>query len=176
MFSRVFRAIRLDSTLYEEVEARPDLDRESWILLLIIALLNGLIFAIAGASMGDMGFSIVAILGMILVTFISFLLTVFAIWFVGSKLFGGLGDFGEVRRALAYAYSPALFLAIPCVNFIVILWLMATMFIATRQTLDISNGRTFVVIIVAGLLLFFVQIILSTMGFVGTAMLGGLFQ
>ena len=53
---------------------------------------------------------------------------------------------------MAYAYSPNIFAAVPVVGFIVVLWYMAATFVAIRQSHDLENGRTAVVMIATGIL------------------------
>lgn len=175
MIGRVLRAMRLDASLYDEVEGGETYDRESWLVVILISLLTAIIGAIAMAVGGSetgqaAGRGVGTLIGLLVTSLLAFILSVFVTWLIG-KLLGGHGSFGELRRAMAYAYSPNIFNAIPCVGLLVIFWYMATTFIAVRQAHDISNGRTLLIMLVTGGVQFLMTMIVSLLGLTG-GMLG----
>lgn len=175
MIGRMLRAMRLDRSLYDEVEGDEMYDRESWLVVLLITVLTAIIGAIAvgvsGSRYGQSaGLGLGTFFGLLIMALVSFVISAFVTWFVG-KLLGGRGSFSEVRRALAYAYSPNIFSAIPCLGVIVIFWYMATIFVATRQAHDMSNGRTALVMLITGGAQLVMTMIVSALGLTG-GMLG----
>ena len=98
MIGRVLRALRLDASLYEEVEAREDLDREAWTVVGLFAAVSAVIgLLVVGFSEGfGYGFGTAIIL--VIVMFISYIVSAASIWFVGAKMFGGMADFGETAK------------------------------------------------------------------------------
>jgi len=173
----MLRAMRLDASLYDEVESDAIYDRESWLVVILITVLTALIGAVAMAIGGSQsgqaaGFGIGTFLGLIIASLLAFIASIFVTWFIG-KLLGGSGSFGELRRAMAYAYSPNIFNAVPCLGVLVVFWYMATTFIAVRQAHDISNGRTALIMIITGGVQFFMTLLTSLLGLTGGMM--GLF-
>jgi len=177
MFFRIFRALKLDVTLYEEVEEREDLNIESWLIILAICLVNAF-FVMIFFLFTQAGFweTILTVISTAMTFIISFLVSVSTIWVVGSKIFGGMASFGELRRSFSYANLPLLFGWIPCINILVIFWYLATSFVAVRQSMDISNGRTIVVILVASFLAFIPMMCLLLVGSSFLSLGASLFQ
>jgi hypothetical protein len=78
---------------------------------------------------------------------------------IGDKVFGATATWGEVLRTLGFAQSPGVLFAlgiIPIlglgVSLIVAIWILVAGFIGMRQALDISNGKTFLTIIIGGMI------------------------
>ena len=86
-----------------------------------------------------------------IITIVGYFISTFLIWFFGVSVFGGVGTFDEIRRSIGYAYSPYLFAGVPCVGILASFWALAAFYVATRQTLDISSGKTVIIIIIAGI-------------------------
>lgn len=79
-------------------------------------------------------------------------------FFVGTRFFGGQATFNEMLRLLGFAQAPRLLNAlsfIPCVGALIGLfgsiWWLVTSFVAIRQGLNLSNGKTVLTIIVSWL-------------------------
>ena len=77
-------------------------------------------------------------------------------------------------RVIGFAYAPSLFSAIPCVNFFVLFWLLATGFVAVRAGLDLDNTKTAITIVLGVAAVFAVMMaILIPLG-IGAALMGGM--
>ena len=169
MTQRVIGALKLDTATYEEVEHDPNAMRQAVILVAVAALLSGLI----GAGLHADNF-VTGLLGQLVSTFVGWLVWAFVIWLVGTKLFAAEADLPEMLRVTGFAYAPALFSAIPCVNVLVFFWMLATGFVAVRAGLDLDNGKTIVTIVVGLVAVVAVMMaILIPLGLAG-ALLGGL--
>jgi len=129
---------------------------------------------------------LLAFLGLIFGAIVSvgvYFLWVFLVHLIGTRLFKGQADFGEVQRTLGFAWAPR---AITILSFIPILgilisilawiWSIATGFIATRQSLDLDNTNAALTIIISAVVAFIVQAIiwsiLGAIGLAGAAMFG----
>ena len=165
----MIRAARLDKTFYEEVEHDTSYDQDALAVVILVSLvgaLGGFLSSlISGAGV------VAAILGLIVGLLIAvggYYLWAYVAFFIGTRLFKGTGDFGEVRRALGFAYSPQIvnILAfIPCVGWLISLvawlWSIATGFIAIRQSLDQDDTNAALTIIVSAIATFVVTAIIS---------------
>ncbi|NOZ48697.1 MAG: YIP1 family protein [Chloroflexi bacterium] len=177
MLSRILRALKLDASLYNEVEADPSYNNEAYIIVALASLLSGIGggFGINPNNMGSgLHFSLGgAIIGMIL-AFIGYLVTAYIVFFVGTRFFGGTADYGEMRRTLGYAYSANFIGIIPCLGIIAIPWAIATYFIATREGLDIDNGKAALTAVISWVIWLVISMILATLGIGAGAGLGAL--
>jgi hypothetical protein len=181
----MMRAARLEVPFYEEVEKDVSRTRDAWTVVIIVAIAS----AINGFIAGLIGRSILpAILGLILqpiLTIAAYFVLSYLIFFVGTRLFHGTADYGEVQRCIGFAYAPLVLgvLAwIPCVGWIISLvawiWVIATCFIATRSALDIDNTNAALTVIIAGVLAAVVwliwTIIMAIIGGIGAAATGAI--
>jgi hypothetical protein len=150
--SRVIRAARLESGVYEEVES----DRSAMGQSVAVIVLAGVATGIAAILMGDF----VGLLNAVLLSLMAWLLCGLAAWIVGTRLLAEAqtdANFTEVLRVTGFSSAPGLlrvFGATPRFGELVFLvtgiWMLVAMVIAIRQTLDYrSTWRALVVAIIA---------------------------
>lgn len=167
MLSRIIRALKLDSSLYNEVEADPSYDTEAYIIVAVASLLAGIGggFAVDPNNLaGGLSFKIGGAIMGIIVAFIGYLVTAYIVYFVGTRFFGGTADYGEMRRTLGYAYSANFIAIIPCIGIIAIPWAIATYFIATREGLDLDNGKAALTALISWVIWVVITLILGALG------------
>ncbi len=187
IFSGMIRAARLDKNFYEEVEHDTSYNQDALVVVLIAAL-AGAIGALIGQIFTG---NILAAIGMFILQAVlavgGYYLWVFVAHYVGTKLFKGTGDMGEVRRAFGFAYAPQVLNVlsfIPCLNVIVgivaWIWSIATGFVAIRQSLDQDDTNAALTVIVSAIVVFAITFIISLIvgGIfgVGAAVTGALSQ
>jgi hypothetical protein len=62
---------------------------------------------------------------------------------VGTNLFDGKADVGEMLRVIGFAFAPQMLGIIPCLGTVVGgIWSLIAGFIAVRQGLDLDNVKT----------------------------------
>jgi hypothetical protein len=149
---RMLRAARLNVPLYEEVEADTTATTQALTVVVLVALATGIGNAIAGASRGNV---VGALIGGIVTALIGWAVWSFVTYFVGTRFFGGVATYGELLRTLGFAESPGVLTILSfipilggIISFVAAIWVIVSSFIAIRQALDISNGKTVGVIIV----------------------------
>jgi hypothetical protein len=164
---RMLRAARLNVPLYEEVEADTTATTQALTVVVLVSLATGIGNAIAGASRGNV---VGALIGGIVAALIGWAVWSFVTYFVGTRFFGGVATYGELLRTLGFAESPGVLTIlsfIPILGGIISLvagiWVIVSSFIAIRQALDISNGKTVGVIIVGILAIAIVLAILGAL-------------
>lgn len=169
MSQRVIGALKLDVATYEEIEHDPTALRQAAILVGIIAVISGLV---GGALNADNFF--VTLIGHVFSSFAGWLVWSVAIWLIGTKVFHGEADLPEMARVLGFAYAPSVFSALPCVNILVVLWLLATGFVAVRTGLDLDNAQTAFTIILGVIAVVVVTLVIMVPLGLGAALMGGL--
>lgn len=151
MLNRVFRALKLDADLYEEVEHDSQYLPEAALIVVATSLLAGFGGWISGSFVAG---------------FISLVLTGLLGWFVwsgvtlivGTRIFGGTANYGEMLRVLGYANAPLALAIVPWVGLLVgSLWALVASIVALRQGLDFTLGKAIGTAIVGWIVLFIVR-------------------
>ena len=141
---RMLRAAKLDTQLYEEVEADTTATGQAATVVVISSVAAGI------GAIGYAGFSGI-IVGTI-TALISWLVWAYIIYLIGTKLLPEQqtsADHGELLRTIGFASSPGVIRVagiIPflsgIVNLAANIWMLIAMVIAVRQALDYnSTGR-----------------------------------
>lgn len=159
MTQRMIGAAKLDSGIYEEVEADRTATGQAAGVVAIMALCSA-IGGIAGGAQGVFGGLIAALVGWLIWAGVTYL--------IGDKLLGGTATWGELLRTLGFAQAPGvlfLFGIIPLVGglvaLVVALWILIAGIVAIRQALDFGTGRA---------------IATALLGFIPYAILGALLR
>jgi hypothetical protein len=151
VLNRVFRALKLDADLYEEVEHDSQYLPEAALIVVATSLLAGFGGWISGSFVAG---------------FISLVLTGLLGWFVwsgvtlivGTRIFGGTANYGEMLRVLGYANAPLALAIVPWVGLLVgSLWALVASIVALRQGLDFTLGKAIGTAIVGWIVLFTVR-------------------
>lgn len=142
MVDRMIRATRADVTLYEEAEATPALQNEAITIVAIVAAISALGSLVVSAATGGLGGeAIVGAIFQFIAAMAGYFLWSYIAFFVGTNLFKGTADYGEVLRTIGYAQSPNVLGFIPCIGFLAALWSLWLSVVAIRQALDFDTGK-----------------------------------
>ncbi len=162
---RVFRAIKIDPELYEEVEH----DKSATLQAAVVVVLSSLAAGVGAIHLGASNF----ILGPI-ISLASWYFWAFLIFIVGTKLFPDKqtkSDHGELLRTIGFSSAPGLMRIfgftpeLMTVTFVgSSFWMLACMVVAVRQALDYrSLWKAFGVVVlcwfIQALLLFLILFI-----------------
>jgi hypothetical protein len=138
---RIFRAAKLDVSLYEEVEADKGALGQSMEVVVLSSVAAGL------ASISTAGFG--GILIGTITALIGWFVWAYLTYFIGTKLLAEpqtKADPGELLRTIGFSSSPGLIRVlgiIPGLRWIVFLiggiWMLVAMVIAVRQALDYQS-------------------------------------
>ena len=181
MVDRVIRAVKLDKDFYNEAEQDTSLDQEALLVVIIVSLASGIGSFIQGIINGDIGAALLLAVLTIVVGIGGYYLWSYITLLVGTKLFDGDADFGEMKRTLGYAHAPrllGLLSFIPCVGVIFslagfILSLIAAV-VAIREAMDFDTGKAVITAIIGWVIVLIVSVIISMVLGVGAAGLGGI--
>ncbi len=138
---RIIRAAKLDTELYEEVEADRDATRQAMAVVAMSAAAAGIGTLGSGGLLGIVGGTIAALLGWCIWAFLTY--------FIGTRLLPEpqtKADFGELLRTIGFASAPGLIRVVGIVPglgafvFLVAgIWMLVAMVIAVRQALDYTS-------------------------------------
>ncbi|HEV2147638.1 MAG TPA: YIP1 family protein [Longimicrobiaceae bacterium] len=172
LVERMMGAATLNVATYEEVEADRTATGQAAAVVAIVAVASAI-----GAADGGIG----AIIGGLITAFVGWLIWSGITYLVGTRLFGGTADWGELLRTLGFAQSPGVLYALGIIpllggliRFAVMIWILVAVIIAIRQALDFSTGKAVATALV-GLVAWIAFAILMAIVTGGMALLGGLF-
>ena len=151
LFNRIFRAIKIDVELYEEVER----DKSATIQAGLVVVLSSMAAGVGALQLGASNFILAPIFSLI-----SWYVWAYIIYFVGVKLFpekNTQSDHGELLRTIGFSSAPGLiriFGVTPdlmAVTFIgSAFWMLACMVVGVRAALDYNSlWRALGVVVVA---------------------------
>lgn len=155
LIDRMVGAAFLRVDTYEEVEHDETATGQAAAVVAIVAV---------ATALGGWNFGASAVVGGAVTALVKWLMWAGITFLVGTTLFGGTATWGELLRTLGFAQAPgvlAVLAIIPVLGWFALLgvsiWVAVAAFIAIRQALDISNGKTFLTVLVG----FLVSMILS---------------
>ena len=168
---RAIGAARLDGATYEEVEHDLNANTQA----LTIVGLAAVAAAIGGLSDGFSGLISALISGLV-----GFAIASYFVYFVGTRLTPSTATsatYGEVLRCLGFAYAPNVLLFLHIIpgigglfSFLIGIWAIVTMVVATMHALEMSALRAIVTSILASILASIV--ILIIVGIIGGTAIG----
>ncbi len=191
MLQRILGVFKLDKATFAEIEADQSATTQAAIVVVLVALIAGIGAAIAAVmvnrtmpgvieGLGESGIEgldlsmipqmspIGAFLNAAIGALLSWLVWSALTYFIGTKLFGGTADMGEMLRVIGFAQAPRLLSGlsfIPCLGGILGLvgwvWALAASFVAIREGLDLDSGKTLVTIILAFIGAFLVSFLIG---------------
>ena len=153
LFDRIFRAIKIDVELYEEVER----DKSATIQAGLVVVLSSMAAGVGALQLGASNFLLAPIFSLI-----SWYVWAYIIYFVGVKLFpekNTKSNHGELLRTIGFSSAPGLLRVfgvtpdLMAVTFIgSAFWMLACMVVGVRAALDYKSlWRALGVVIVAWL-------------------------
>lgn len=158
---RMLGAAQLDVNTYEEVEADRTATGQAATVVAIAAVCG---------AIGSIGQGTGGIIGGLLTAFIGWAVWSGVTYLIGTKLFGGTADWGELLRTLGFAQAPGVLYVlgiIPIlgglVKFAVAIWILVAGIVAIRQALDIDTGKAVLTAIVGWLALIIPMMLLGGM-------------
>ena len=138
--NRVYRAIKIDIELYEEVEK----DKSATLQAGIVVVLSSLAAGVGALQLGVTNFLIAPVLSLL-----SWYVWAYIIYFVGVKLFGDKttkSNHGELLRTIGFSSAPGLLRVfgvtpdLMTVTFIgTAFWMLACMVVAVKSALDYKS-------------------------------------
>jgi len=127
----------LDVDFFNRAEVDTSLNVQSAVVVVVASGAAGVGSAIAAES------NLFAVAGLSAVTgLIGWLVWSYVAMVVGTRIFGGTSDFGQMRRVIGFAYAPLAIGVIPWLGFIGAVWVLVAAVIAIREGMDFSTKRS----------------------------------
>ena len=166
MFDRIIGVFKLDADTFEQIEHDETATSQAAVVVLMVALL-GAVGGLIGALMGA-GSPVMAFIGPLVGALVGWVVWSAATYFVGTSMFGGTANMGEMLRVVGFAYAPqllGLFNFIPCVGWLIALagwiWSLAAMIVAIKQGLDVDTGKAVVTALVGWILVVIINVVIG---------------
>lgn len=144
---RLLGALRLDASVYDEVEHDAGALPQAAGVVALAAVCAG----VGSAGAGGAG-----LVGAVVGAGIGWLVGAAVIWLVGVRLMEHSSDYPELLRTIGFASAPQLLLVLaaipllgPIVRVAVVFWGLAAYVVAVREALDVQTGRAVLVCVIA---------------------------
>ncbi|MBA2446663.1 MAG: YIP1 family protein [Chloroflexi bacterium] len=168
LFERMMRAARLDSNLYEEVEADRSLTSQAATVVAIVAVCQGIGSGIRAANTPGGGNAIGALVGALIGAFVGWVIWSYITYWIGTSMFHGTATPGELLRTLGFAQTPGVLGILGFIPFLggvlgfagAVLSLVAGI-VAIRQALDVTTGKAVLTALVGWLALMLITIVIG---------------
>jgi len=151
--NRIIRACKLETKLYEEVEA----DKSATLQAALVVVLSSLAAGVGAISLGASNFLMAPIISLI-----SWYIWAYLIYFIGAKLFpeaNTKADHGQLLRTIGFSSAPGLIRVFgftpnlfTLTVFIGGIWMLIAMVIAVRQALDYQSTWRAIGVVIIGFL------------------------
>jgi hypothetical protein len=175
----MIRAARLDSDLYEEVEADRNATNDALLAVVIVAVASGIGSAISSAQNGSSGGAVGGLLFGIVWGILGWVIWSYLTYFIGTRLFKGTATPGELLRTIGFAQSPGVLNVLSFIpgiggllSFVAGIWMLIAGVIAVRQALDFDTGKAVITTILGWLVLAVPIMLVAAGGAALFAMLG----
>ncbi len=163
MVDRIMRIIKLDFSVFKEIEADPNATSEAAIVVLLASLLSAI-----GTGIASRGF-FMPFIGGLVSGLVGWVVWAAVTHFVGKALYQSGGTFESMLRVLGYASAPrflGILSFIPCFGALaglaaLILSLVAGV-MAISEGLDVDTGQAIIVAVIGWIGLFIVNMVATT--------------
>ena len=175
LLSRMWRAMKLQPRLYEEVEADKGATTQALLAVIIVSVATGIGVGLGASWAGGIGAALRGLLIGAGAAIVGWLLWALFVYIVGVSILKGKhteSSWGEVLRTMGFANSPGffrIFAFIPVVGGIIAviasIWALIAAVVAVRAALDFSAWRAIVTALLGWLaytaLLFVLSVVLG---------------
>lgn len=173
MIERIIRIIKLDFSVFKDIESDPKATTEAAIVVAVASVLSAIGAAFASNR------PVPAFLAQVIGGLVGWVVWSYVSHFIGQAMFKGKGTVENMLRVIGYANAPR-FLGIlgfiPCLGALAaligaVLALIAGI-MAIREGLDLETGQAVIVALVGWVALFIVSLLISIILGVGAAGVG----
>ena len=174
---RLRGALMLDARTYREVEQDTDANGQAALTVVLAALASGIGYILSRDLVGN-------VIGTAISSLLQWVIFSFVAYYVGASLFStGQTSVtpGQVLRTIGFAQAPKLLLIVAIipllgwiVSLVVFFWFLAAAIVALREAFEFDTGRAIGTGLVALVAIAIVDIVLSVVFGIGSALFGGM--
>ena len=168
MINRVLRAAQLDKEFFKEAEADTSLNQEALTIVIIVSVLAGIGSFIAALFNQSFGAALLGLFVTAIVGVANYYIWAYVTHFIGTNMFQGEADVGELLRVLGYASGPRLlsfFQFIPCAGAILSfaggIWALVVGFFGVQEALDLDTTETLVTVGLGWIVIFIIGAVVT---------------
>jgi hypothetical protein len=179
LFNRVMRAALLDKEFFKEAEADTSLNQEALLVVILVSVAGGIGAFINGLMNQGFGAALLGLIVASVIGVVNYYIWAYVTHFIGTNLFKGEADPGELLRVLGYASGPRLLSVlgfVPCIGGLISLaggiWALVAGFFGVREALDLDTTETLVTVVLGWLVILIISAIISGIFGVGAVGLG----
>lgn len=169
MVQRILGVLRLDVSTFEQIEHDTTATGQAAGVVAVAAVCQAIGRSISASVYGGgvgAGFLVTLV-----AAFIGWVVWSALTYWIGTSLFDGKADLGEMLRVIGFAQAPLVLAIIPCFGRLVGgLWALVAGFIAIRQGLDLDNTKTLVTIVIG----FLAYVVIGAIGGILTGGMGAM--
>lgn len=181
LINRVIRAAMLDVQFFNEVERDNSLNTEALMVVILVSVAAGIGAFLGGVIVNTFGRAFMALFAAIITGVINYYIWSYITYFIGTNLFEGTADPGELLRVLGYASGPRIFSVlsfVPCLGpmlgLVGAVWSLIAGFIGVREALDLDNTKTLVTVIIGWIVIVIINIVIGSILGIGALGLGAI--
>ena len=179
MFKRIMRATMLDREFFKEAEADTSLNQEALTIVIIVSVVGGIGAFISSLMAESFGRAILALLVTAALGVANYYIWAYVTHFIGTKMFKGEAEPGELLRVLGYASGPrllSLLRFIPCIGLLIAfaggIWALVVGFFGVQEALDLDTTETLVTVVLGWVAIAIITAIVTSVIGVGAASFG----
>jgi hypothetical protein len=179
MINRVLRAAQLDKEFFKEAEADTSLNQEALTVVIIVSVIAGIGSFISALTTESFGAAILGLVVTIVIGVANYYIWAYVTHFIGTNMFQGEADVGELLRVLGYASGPRLlsfFAFIPCVGAILAfaggIWALVVGFFGVQEALDLDTTETLVTVVLGWIVIFIISAVVASVLGIGALGIG----
>ena len=179
MIKRIMRAVMLDREFFKEAEADTSLNQEALMIVIAVSVISGIGAFISSVMAQSFVRAILALIVTAGLGVANYYIWAYVTHFIGTNMFKGEADPGELLRVLGYASAPRLLELlkfIPCIGWLISLaggiWALIVGFFGVQEALDLDTTETLVTVVLGWFAILIITAIVTSVIGVGTAGVG----
>jgi len=179
LINRVMRAALLDKEFYKEAEANTRLNQEALTVVIIVSIAGGIGSFIGSLFSGEIGAAILALIVSAVVGIANYYIWAYVTHFIGTNMFKGEAEPGELLRVLGYASGPRIFSLLAFIPYLGAIlsfggsiWALVAGFFGVQEALDLDTTETLVTVVLGWVAIFIINALIASVLGIGAMSLG----
>jgi hypothetical protein len=147
--------------------------------VILVSIASGIGSFLAGVIGGDIGAALIGLILGVVMGVLGYYIWAYITYFVGTNLFEGTADVGEMLRTLGYASGPrvlGVLAFVPCLGplagLVGAIWALVAGVIAVRQALDFDTTKAILTVIIGWVIVLIITVMVGAVLGIGAAGLG----
>jgi hypothetical protein len=181
MINRVLRAAMLDREFFKEAEADTSLNQEALTIVIIVSVIGAFGNFVNTLMAYNLGRAVLAFVVAAGLGVASYYIWAYVTHFIGTNMFDGEAEPGELLRVLGYASGPRLLSLlgfIPCIGGLIgfagAIWALVAGFFGVQEALDLDTTETLVTVVLGWIVIAVLTAVITGVLGIGAASAGAI--